>query len=72
MIFWELERSLKNIVHNGDKHFLSSLSVDCVIFGFRNNELKILLLKMKYSNLHGIPGGFILKDEPADAAALRY
>ncbi len=63
--------TLKNIVQNGSKIFLSSVSVDCVIFGFYGNELKVLLLKMKHAELHGLPGGFILKDEPADAAAIR-
>jgi 8-oxo-dGTP diphosphatase len=67
----QVEWNFKNIVKNGEKLFMPSLSVDCVIFGFHGSELKVLLLKMKHVVLHGLPGGFILKDEPADAAATR-
>ena len=63
--------TLKNIVHNGGNMFLPSVSVDCVIFGFYGNELKILLLKMKHNDVFGFPGGFILKDENATTAAER-
>lgn len=67
----QTKRNLKNIIQNGSKIFLSSVSIDCVIFGFYGNELKILLLQMKHADLHALPGGFILKDESADAAAVR-
>lgn len=67
----KLKPTLENIVKNGSKIFLSSVSVDCVIFGLHGNELKVLLLKMKHANLHGLPGGFIFKEEPADDAASR-
>jgi len=66
-----LKRDFKNIVQDGGKVFLPSLSVDCVIFGFHGNELKVLLLQMKHAAVHGLPGGFILKDEPADEAVSR-
>jgi ADP-ribose pyrophosphatase YjhB (NUDIX family) len=45
------------------------LSVDCVIFGFHENELKVLLLKMKNLSKWAVPGGFVLKDEGVDEAA---
>ncbi|RLD77429.1 MAG: NUDIX hydrolase [Bacteroidetes bacterium] len=46
-------------------------SVDCVIFGFENQQLKILLLKWKFSNLWTLPGGFIYKTDDMDSAARR-
>jgi len=46
-------------------------SVDCVIFGFDNQELKILLLKWKCGGYWTLPGGFINKSENMDAAAQR-
>ena len=46
-------------------------SVDCVIFGFDNQELKILLLKWKFGAFWTLPGGFINKDEDMDNAAQR-
>jgi 8-oxo-dGTP diphosphatase len=55
----------------GEYNFLPSLSVDCVIFGFHENQLKVLLLKHRYLNIWALPGGFIYKDEPTDAAAYR-
>lgn len=55
----------------GDQYFLSHLSVDCVIFGFHENELKVLLLEWKDSKRWCLPGGFILKDEHIDDAAVR-
>lgn len=47
------------------------LSVDCVIFGFHENELKILLLKMYNLGKWAIPGGFVKKNEKVDDAATR-
>lgn len=46
-------------------------SIDCVIIGFENNELKILILKLRAQNNWVLPGGFIYKDENMDHAAIR-
>jgi ADP-ribose pyrophosphatase YjhB (NUDIX family) len=56
--------SAPNTFHNG-------LSIDCVIFGFDDNQLKVLLLKWKNVNLWSLPGGFIRKEENLDNAAGR-
>ena len=53
------------------KNFINQLSVDCAIFGFHDNSLKILLLKYHELNLWAIPGGFIFDDEHLDDAAHR-
>lgn len=45
------------------------LSVDCVLFGFDNNELKILLLKLKKIEKWALPGGFVVKDKDVSAGA---
>lgn len=55
----------------GDDFYLTHLSVDCVIFGFHENELKVLLLQWRESKRWCIPGGFILKNEHIDDAAIR-
>ena len=52
------------------KSYVPSNSVDLVIFGFHENELKILLLQLKDGNW-ALPGGFIFKDEHLDSAAKR-
>ena len=47
-------------------------SVDCVIIGFEEQELKILILKWKAKgDLWALPGGFVFKKENLDKAAIR-
>ena len=46
------------------------LSVDCVIFGFHQNELKVLVMKLKGSDVWAVPGGFVEKNENVDDAAV--
>ena len=52
-------------------NFVNQLSVDCAIFGFHNNTLKVLLLKYHELDLWAIPGGFIFEDENLNDAANR-
>ncbi|RFM27550.1 NUDIX hydrolase [Deminuibacter soli] len=61
----------KKIALHGGKYFLPQLSVDCVILGFHDGELKVLLLKMHHSAHWALPGGFIYKEETVDDAAHR-
>jgi ADP-ribose pyrophosphatase YjhB (NUDIX family) len=63
--------NMDDFLKKGDEYYLSHLSIDCVIFGFHNNELKVLLLQWKETNRWCLPGGFILKDEHIDDAAIR-
>lgn len=51
--------------------YLPGHSVDCVIFGYEEKELKVLLLKWKREGFWALPGGFIFKDENMDDAAQR-
>ena len=51
--------------------FMNHISLDCVIFGFNNNELKVLLLHLKYSKEYSLPGGFLKYDETLEQAAQR-
>lgn len=62
------EREFFEIGHN---YFLPHLSIDNVIFGFHNNELKVLLLQWKENKRWCLPGGFIYKDEHIEEAAIR-
>lgn len=51
-----------------------AVTVDCVIFGFEKNQLKILLTKRAIEPFLGrwaFPGGFILEEETADDCAIR-
>lgn len=47
------------------------LSLDCVIFGFHDTRLNVLLLRWKNTDEWCLPGGFIYKDESVDVAADR-
>jgi ADP-ribose pyrophosphatase len=50
------------------------VAVDCIIFGFDEGELKLLLLKRNFEPAKGcwsLMGGFIQEDESADDAAKR-
>jgi len=51
--------------------YMNHISLDCVIFGFNNNELKVLLLHLKYSKENTLPGGFLKYDETLEQAAQR-
>lgn len=53
---------------------MDSITIDCVIFGFRNSKLEVLLAKHAVGirkGEWGLPGGWIKKDESIDNAANR-
>lgn len=50
------------------------LTVDAVVFGYVEDDLKILLIKRKYepfSNCWALPGGFVSNNESLESAVLR-
>ncbi|GAB3909938.1 NUDIX domain-containing protein [Larkinella knui] len=51
--------------------FLPGLAMDFVIFGFHQNQLKILLLDYRNTDLFALPGGFIRQNENLNDAARR-
>lgn len=61
----------KLILEKGDKIYQPGISVDCAIFGFHENVLKVLLLKVEHINKWALPGGFIKKNETIENAAYR-
>lgn len=55
-----------------EQNFIHQLSIDCVIFGYNDTELKVLVPKIEISdNLWALPGGFIQQQESIDEAAQR-
>jgi hypothetical protein len=66
----EVFTSLDDFYQRGDQVYLAHLSIDCVIFGFHDNQLKVLILKWKEGKWC-LPGGFIKHHESIDAAAVR-
>jgi len=56
------------------KHVKALLAVDCIIFGFTQDNLKILLIKRDFEPEKGkwsLMGGFLRPDETLDEAASR-
>jgi ADP-ribose pyrophosphatase YjhB (NUDIX family) len=51
--------------------WLPGISTDCVIFGFHENSLKVLLLKFTKSPVWALAGGFVGPEEDVDQAAAR-
>ena len=57
-----------------EEELISNLSIDCVIFGFDNGELKTLFIKRNTEpelGMMALPGGFVRIDEDLDAAPAR-
>lgn len=57
-----------------DVNIFERLSVDCVIFGFEDAKLKVLLIKRNIEPCYGewaLPGGFIKLDESIEDASKR-
>jgi 8-oxo-dGTP diphosphatase len=56
------------------KYARGALAVDCVVFGFDEGELKVLLIQRGAEPFRGgwaLPGGFVRVDESLDEAARR-
>src|SRR5229473_7334394 len=56
------------------KYPRAALTVDCVVFGFDEGELKVLLIERALEPFKGrwaLPGGFVRVDETLDEAARR-
>lgn len=63
--------SKRNYYHEHPKFYVA---VDCIIFGFKNGKLSLLLLKRNFEPSKGkwsLMGGFVQKDESVDDAAKR-
>ncbi|MBG6110209.1 hypothetical protein H4V97_000112 [Flavobacterium sp. CG_23.5] len=67
----ELKKILEEKSEESWANYLPNLSIDCVIFGFHDASLKVLVLQMKEQNLWALPGGYILKQENINEAAKR-
>lgn len=55
-------------------YFNIAVSVDCVIFGYENKELKVLLIKSdleEFSGMDSLLGDLVRPDEDLDAASYR-
>lgn len=65
------KQELIDFCNNARESYLAHISIDCVVFGFHEGQLKVLVLKMKNEQSWYLPGGFVLKNEPIEEAANR-
>jgi len=65
------KKELIDYCRNAHENYLPHISIDCVVFGFHEGVLKVLVLKMKNEGEWYLPGGFVLKKEPIEMAANR-
>lgn len=61
----------QEFIEKGQETYLRHVSVDCVIFGFHENELRVLLLKWKNNGPWCLPGGFVKLDESVEESVAR-
>jgi 8-oxo-dGTP diphosphatase len=55
-----------------EQDYIQQLSIDCVIFGYQQEELKVLIPKLNFrGDFWALPSGFILQQEGIDQAARR-
>lgn len=55
-----------------DKNYIPQVAIDCVIFGYENHQLKVLLSKLDFKgNFYALHSGFIRQEENLDDAAKR-
>jgi 8-oxo-dGTP diphosphatase len=65
---------IENIMPHTYQYPRAALTVDCVVFGFDESELKVLLIQRALDPFKGkwaLPGGFVHVDETLDDAARR-
>jgi ADP-ribose pyrophosphatase YjhB (NUDIX family) len=63
------EKEFRDFLLHADARFVKHISIDCVVFGYHERQLKVLLLKLKDIEKWALPGGFIgFKETLHDAA----
>jgi 8-oxo-dGTP diphosphatase len=69
-----LQKTIQQLRSENREYFQIALSVDCVIFGFDDNELKVLLIKSdleEFSDQWSLLGDLVGPDENLDSASYR-
>ncbi len=63
------KHSVVDVLKQQNDTILSSISISCVIYGFHEGTIKILLSKFKISDKWMLPSGFVLLHEDVDISA---
>jgi 8-oxo-dGTP diphosphatase len=67
----QTEAELKDFILNGHLYYLPHVSLDCAIFGYHEQQLKLLLIQLKGLARWCLPGGYIKRTEKLVEAANR-
>lgn len=62
---------IEDFILNGHLHYVPHVSIDCAIFGYHEQQLKLLLIKHKAIDAWCLPGGYIKRTETLVQAANR-
>lgn len=63
---------MKNIQSPSEQGYIQQLSIDCVIFGYQDSQLSVLVPKLNFrGDFWALPSGFIFQNEGIDEAARR-
>lgn len=55
-----------------EQNYIQQLSIDCVIFGYHQKQLKVLVAKLDFKgDFWALPSGFVYQEEDIDEAAER-
>jgi len=65
------EGSKKTETGRSGEGYMHGIAIDAVIFGFHDQQLKVLLMQYKASGIFALPGGFIQNNEDLNTAAER-
>lgn len=68
------QKTIKQLVAENHSYFQMAISVDCVIFGFDDNTLKVLVIKSdleEFNNEWSLLGDLVHLNEDPDAASYR-
>ena len=64
-------QQVKNESGASGEGYMHGLAIDAVIFGFHDQQLKVLLMQYKKTGVFALPGGFIHEKENLNDAAQR-
>ena len=67
----EFKKLIERNSNEAWEKYMPHLSIDCVVFGFHDATLKVLVVRMKDYKLWALPGGYVLKTETLNEAASR-
>lgn len=67
----QTEDDLRDFLLNGHLHYVPHVSLDCAIFGYHEQQLKLLLIRHRALDGWCLPGGYIKRTETLVEAANR-